>query len=78
LAAASARSIADSLAAASGFYINGQKLASPDRTIFDVYFEGEGKTRKVALKKIGNEWKFDALGRAGASEEDLDNSPGRP
>jgi hypothetical protein len=62
------------LAPASGFYISGQKLASPDRTIFDVYFEGEGKTRKVALKKIGNEWKFEALGRAGDSEEDPGNS----
>ena len=35
---------------------------SQDQAILDVYFEGEGKTRKFALKKIGADWKFDNLG----------------
>lgn len=56
------RKIADSLRPASGFYVVGQNAPSPDQAILDVYFEGEGKTRKVALKKTGDQWKFDNLG----------------
>ena len=54
--------IADSLSPSSGFYLVGQDLGSQDQAILDVYFEGEGKTRKFALKKIGADWKFDNLG----------------
>jgi hypothetical protein len=68
----SASSIASSLAPVTGFSITGQRLASPDRAIFDLYFEGEGKTRKVALKKIGDTWKLEALGLAGGNEEAFD------
>jgi hypothetical protein len=59
--AAATRNIADSLSPSSGFYLVGQDLVSQDEATLDVYFEGEGKTRKVALKRIGNEWKFDNL-----------------
>jgi hypothetical protein len=60
--AASTKLIADSLSPATGFYLVGQKLLSQDQAVLDVYFEGEGKTRTVALKRIGEEWKFDNLG----------------
>lgn len=53
--------IAASLAPSSGFYIVGQNTSDQNETIFDVFFEGEGRTRKVALKRIGSEWKFDSL-----------------
>jgi hypothetical protein len=54
--------MADSLNPSSGFYLVGQNLTSQDQATLDVYFEGEGKTRKFALKKIGGQWKFDNLG----------------
>ena len=60
--AAATRNIADSLSPSSGFYLVGQNLVSQDQATLDVYFEGEGKTRKAALKRIGDEWKFDNLG----------------
>jgi hypothetical protein len=60
--AAASRNIADSLSPSSGFYVVGQDLLSQDQATLDIYFEGEGKTRKAALKKIGDEWKFDNLG----------------
>jgi hypothetical protein len=48
-------------------------MPSPDRAILDLYFDGEGKTRKVALQKTGQEWKFKTMGRAGQELDDLDN-----
>jgi hypothetical protein len=61
--ATSTKKIADSLNPSSGFYIVGQNLISQDQAILDVYFEGEGKTRQFAMKKIDEEWKFDELGK---------------
>jgi hypothetical protein len=58
---AEGRSVAESFAPYTGFYVIGQTTPSPDHTILDVYFEGDGKTRKVALEKIGPEWKLKAL-----------------
>ena len=60
--AAATRNMADSFSPSSGFYVVGQNLVSQDQATLDVYFEGEGKTRKFALKKIGEQWKFDNLG----------------
>ena len=60
--AAAARNIADSLNPCSGFYVVGQNFVSQDQAILDLYFEGEGKTRKAELKKIGDGWRFDNLG----------------
>jgi hypothetical protein len=70
---ANARFLADSLAPSAAFYVVGQKMPSPDRAILDLYFDGEGKTRKVALQKTGQEWKFKTMGRAGQELDDLDN-----
>jgi hypothetical protein len=44
------------------FYLVGQNFLSQDRAILDVYFDGEGRTRSVAMQKIGDAWKFDSLG----------------
>ena len=33
----------------------------PDRAVVALSFDGEGRTRKFVLRKIGNEWKFDDL-----------------
>ena len=63
--AASTRNIADSLNPSRGFYLVGQKLPSPDRALLAVYFDGEGKTRKVALERIGTDWRLRAMGFAG-------------
>ncbi len=69
--ASSARRIADSLRPASGFYVVGQRAISQEQVVLDVFFEGEGRTRKFAMKKIGEEWKFNALGRAAAGDDDV-------
>jgi hypothetical protein len=69
--AASTRDIATSLSPSSGFYLVGQTLSSPDRAVLDVYFDGEGKTRKFALEKIGADWKVGAMGCAGGGDDDL-------
>ncbi len=69
--AASARRIADSLQPANGFYVIGQRSISQDQVVVDVFFEGEGRTRKFAMKKVGAEWKFNALGRASSPDNDV-------
>ncbi len=69
--AASTRNIADSLGPSGAFYLVGQKLTAADQAILDVYFDGEGKTRKFALEKIGAQWKLRAMGAAGAEDGDL-------
>ena len=69
--AASARNIAESLNPASGFYLVGRTSSSPDRAVLDVYFDGEGRTRKFALEKIGADWKLNAMGCAGGEDNDL-------
>jgi hypothetical protein len=74
----SASHMADSLAPATSFDITRPSAASADRAVLEVYFQGEGRSRKVALRKIGNEWKFDRLGLAGGSEEDLEHGAGWP
>jgi hypothetical protein len=65
------RKISESLSPSSGYYIVGQKIGSQEQAILDVYFEGEGKTRKFEMKKIGGEWKFNAMGLAGGNDDDL-------
>jgi len=69
--AASAAKIAESLNPASGFYLLGQKLASADEAVLDVFFEGEGRTRKFSMKKVEGEWKFSAMGRAGYDDDEI-------
>jgi hypothetical protein len=76
--AESTKNIAESLNPSTGFYLVGQNLKSNDFAILDVHFEGEGKTRKFAMKRIGNEWKFAAMGRAGRPDEDLEGSAAWP
>jgi hypothetical protein len=59
--AAGTRWVADSLAPASGFYVVGQTAISNDRTVLDVYFQGEGGTRGFGLKNVAGEWKLDGI-----------------
>lgn len=66
--------IAEALGPASGFYVTGQDLRGQDRAILDVFFGGEGKTRKVELKNVGGQWKFNALGLGVSQEGVLDSS----
>jgi hypothetical protein len=61
--AAAIKQMARSLDPSTGFYVVGQTFVSPDQAILDVYFDGEGKTRKVSLQKIGDAWKFNTLGK---------------
>ena len=69
--AARAKMMADTFEPNSAFRLIGKKTLSADRVILDVYFEGENKTRKFGLKKIGDEWKFAAFGWAGATDDQL-------
>jgi hypothetical protein len=72
--AASTRKIADSLEPANGFYVVDQRATKPDQVVLDVYFEGEGRIRKFAMKKVGDGWMFNALGRAEAIDSDVHES----
>jgi hypothetical protein len=47
--------------AAEGVCILGKKGISEDEAVIDLYFEGDGKTRKFVLKKFGEEWKVTGL-----------------
>lgn len=69
--AASTRKIADSLQPSDGFYVVGQQAISPDQAVLDVFFDGEDRTRKFSMKNVGGEWKFNALGSAGALDADV-------
>ena len=60
--ATAAKQMAQSLDPSTGFYLVGQNFLAQDLAILDVYFDGEGRTRRVAMKKIGDAWKFDSLG----------------
>jgi hypothetical protein len=53
------RKICDMLmSAAVGFHILDRKNTSPDETIINLSFDGEGAARKFVLRKVGSEWKF--------------------
>jgi hypothetical protein len=71
-----ANKLAQTFAPYSAFYVVGQRTPSENLAILDLFFEGDGKTRKVALQKIGQEWKFKSLGRPGQSDEDVENGGG--
>jgi hypothetical protein len=58
----STKQMAESLNPSTGFYLVGQNFLTQDRAILDVYFDGEGRTRKVAMRRVGDAWKFDSLG----------------
>ena len=47
--------------AATGISLVGKKVSSPDEVILDLYYEGEGKTRKFMMKKVAGAWKFQDL-----------------
>jgi hypothetical protein len=59
--AAGAKSAADALGPATGFYVVSQTLESQHRAILDVYFETEGATRSFELNQIGEEWKVNGI-----------------
>ncbi len=60
------KAMADMLISPSaGFHILDQQLTSPDQAVINLSFDGEGRTRKFVLKKVGNEWKFHDLILAG-------------
>jgi hypothetical protein len=68
--------IADSLNPATGFYVVGQEVPGSwgwnfgkdvpdqDQATVQVYFDGEGQTRKLFLERVAGEWKFVSLGGA--------------
>jgi len=56
------------MAGASGFHIVEQTEESPNKITINLSFDGEGKTRKFVLKKVGDEWKFHNLLVAGQTE----------
>jgi hypothetical protein len=69
----STKAISTSLQPSSGFYVTGENLVSSDLAILDVFFAGEGKIRKIAMRKEDGEWKFSQLGRAGWDDAALTN-----
>ncbi len=62
--AGATQKIADSLNADTGFDVVGQEFSTQDQATVEVYFEGEGQTRKFCLQRITGQWKFDSLGNA--------------
>jgi hypothetical protein len=61
------RSIAESIAPASGFYVLPEDLTpkiaglNPDLHILNVYFENEGATRGFGLRKINDQWQVEGI-----------------
>lgn len=46
---------------ATGISLVGKKLNSPGEAVVDLYYEGEGKTRKFVLKRVEGQWKLHDL-----------------
>ena len=59
------------MAPASGFDVVAQKQPAPGHAIVEVYFEGEGKTRKFEMRQVGGEWRFNAMGVPGGSDDEI-------
>lgn len=67
--AAEGNSLAQNLAPCIGFHIVEKRVKSADEVVYRLSFDGEGKTRSVLLKRVGNEWKLaDLLIRPGEDE----------
>jgi hypothetical protein len=47
--------------AATGISLIGKKLNSPDEVMLDLYYEGEGKTRRFLVKRIDGAWRLQDL-----------------
>jgi hypothetical protein len=60
LASATQR-FADSLESDTGFDVVGQSPPAEGKTTVEVYFEGEGRTRKFLMQQVSGDWKFDGL-----------------
>jgi hypothetical protein len=60
LASATQR-FADSLDSDTGFDVVGQSSPADGRATVEVYFEGEGRTRKFLMQQVSGDWKFDGL-----------------
>ncbi len=43
---------------ATGISVVGKKENSPDEAVVDLYYEGEGKTRKFVVRKVDGQWKL--------------------
>lgn len=58
--AAQTRKIGELLypSSATGISLIGKQLNSPDEAVVDLYYEGEGKTRKFLLRRMAGEWKL--------------------
>jgi hypothetical protein len=52
---------ADSLESDTGFDVVGQSSQAGGKTTVEVYFEGEGRTRKFLMQQVSGDWKFDGL-----------------
>jgi hypothetical protein len=63
------KSMADSLIAPNtAFRLLDQKIKSPDEAILNLSFEGEGRSRKFIMRKLGAEWKIQEMLSAGEDE----------
>jgi hypothetical protein len=60
LASATQR-FADSLESDTGFDVVGQSSPADGKAAVEVYFEGEGRTRKFFMQQVSGDWKFDGL-----------------
>jgi hypothetical protein len=49
------------VSASDGFHVVDETMPAPDKAVVAVSFDGEGKTRKFVLRKIGTEWKFEDM-----------------
>jgi hypothetical protein len=56
--AAGGKMLADGLSPSIGFHILNKRVMSPDEVILNLSFDGEGRTRRFVVKKLGSEWKL--------------------
>jgi hypothetical protein len=66
--AAEGKSLAENLAPSIGFHIVDKQVKSADEVILILSCDGEGKTRKFVVKRVGSEWKLAHMLRPGEGE----------
>jgi hypothetical protein len=66
--AAEGKSLAENLAPSIGFHIVDKQVKSADEVILNLSCDGEGKTRKFLLQRVGSEWKLADMLRPGEDE----------
>jgi type II secretory pathway pseudopilin PulG len=65
------KKLKESFDPSTAFRVIGKAQPTADSAVFDVYFEGEDKTRKAGVTKVDNEWRFTGLDLSGGDGSSL-------